>query len=189
MAQESAQKVAIGPNDPLGDIMVGYHFISGLLALYSSMMRDAASLAKNQREHFDKHSDEILEDIGTLYQVWEMERKGPARTPEQMEAAKVRTIGLHKFSRHTLLDKILHKLNAWTSARHWLCLTMLFDLRWTRVVHRLKATYPSQAAVFDSLEKRAAERANTLQGLLEAMKEDARQMNTSYAIPTELTTE
>ena len=187
MDQETTPKLVSATLDPLGDIMVGYHYVSALLALYSNMIRDGATLAQSQRKQFEKHSEEILDDIGTLYEVWDVQRKLPSAASINLVESKKNTLKLHKFSRHDLLDRLIHGLNAWTSARHWLAITMMFDRRWTRILTILKNTYPEQLAKLESLESRAFRRASAVEGYLTAMLAEARKINGSYAVPTEMT--
>lgn len=190
MGLETVKKIApIAPiaADPLGDILVGYHFISGLLGLYSSLMRDGALLADGHRAQLNDHLEQILEDVGSTYGLWELQRKEAPPVGADLEASQKRTVTLYKFSRHELLDRILHSLNAWTSARHWLNLTQLFDQRWIRVVRKLQITYPNQKARLDLLEKKAVQRSVHVGEILLAVKATALTVNHSFAIPKDMT--
>lgn len=189
MAQEGAKNLAAVPVDPLGDIMVAYHFVSALLGFYSTLMRDCSGINTSQKAQLEKHSEEILADIGVLYDVWDVERKNSNSNTPAIDGAKVklRTASLYTFSRHTWLERILSKLNAWTETKHWLSLALVFNQRWARVVKRLKQAYPQQTDAFTSLEKRATVRAADAILFLMTFKANVRNMNQNYEIPKELT--
>lgn len=174
--QQTTGFTPASPHEPGAAIYNCYLLLSQILSLYAEAARVDKDSAR--RAALGELADGALQDIGTMFQLWEGALSGAREGQGVKDDPALGTTIIRACQR---LHVLVQKLNLWVPSERWLRVLILAESRWLKVATRLAPLNPSLEGRLKALGEAAKNRLGRLSGLHQVCVRTRDHVNGSFA--------